>query len=76
MAVLAVLPLLRVYYLIANRAWYDQLVGTEVIRVDCSPAIHLDPFASQRESTLKTRSLDFGSRYPPDPPIPNANAAN
>jgi uncharacterized RDD family membrane protein YckC len=32
LAVLAVLLLLRVYYLIAKRAWYDQLAGTEVIR--------------------------------------------
>jgi len=32
LAVLAALLLLRVYYLIARRAWYDQLAGTEVIR--------------------------------------------
>jgi hypothetical protein len=32
LAVLAVLLLLRVYYLIAKRAWYDHLAGTEVIR--------------------------------------------
>lgn len=31
-AVLAVLLLLRVYYLIAKRTWYDHLAGTEVIR--------------------------------------------
>jgi uncharacterized RDD family membrane protein YckC len=32
LAVLAVLLLLRVYYLIAKRTWYDHLAGTEVIR--------------------------------------------
>jgi len=32
LAVLLVLLLLRVYYLIAKRAWYDHLAGTEVIR--------------------------------------------
>ena len=32
LAVLLALLFLRVYYLIAKRAWYDQLAGTEVIR--------------------------------------------